>query len=98
MKRWFWLTAGLLIWAIHFMGVYLISSAADVWSSTDAPASRLTGLAFSAGCLVAVAGAAAGIWRRRGRSVAEAWERRVGMAGTVVAGIGVVWQTAPLAF
>lgn len=100
MKRWLLLMGGLLIWAAHFLGVYLISSAADVWSATDAPGPRLIGLAFSIACLAAAIGVAAVIWRRQGASIAgaEAWEGQVGLAGALVAGISIIWQTAPLAF
>lgn len=99
MRRWLRMTGGLLIWALHFIGVYLISSAADVWSSSEAASARWIGLAFSMGCLVAVVALA--VWLGRGRredSGEEAWERRVGLTGALVAGIGVLWQTAPLAF
>jgi uncharacterized membrane protein YbhN (UPF0104 family) len=93
------MTGGLLIWALHFVGVYLISSAADVWSSSEAGSARWIGLAFSIGCLLAVIALA--VWlcrRRREGSEEEAWEWRVGLTGALVAGIGVLWQTAPLAF
>lgn len=99
MRRWLRLTGGLLIWAVHFIGVYLISSAADVWSSSGDASARWIGLAFSMGCLLAIIAMA--VWLGRGgREGAgpEAWERRVGLTGVLVAGIGVIWQTAPLAF
>lgn len=93
------MTGGLLIWAAHFVGVYLISSAADVWSSVDAPVSRMLALVFSLACLTAAGGLAFSIRRRTtDLSGAEAWEGRVGLTGALVAAIGVVWQTAPLAF
>ncbi|PQZ84072.1 MULTISPECIES: hypothetical protein [unclassified Brevundimonas] len=99
MRRWVRMTGGLLIWALHFVGIYLISSAADVWSSSEAGSARWIGLAFSMACLLAVIALA--VWLGRGRregSGEEAWERRVGLTGALVAGIGVLWQTAPLAF
>jgi len=99
MRRWSRMAGGLLIWAVHFMGVYLISSAADVWSSSEGAGARWIGLAFSLGCLLAVIALA--VWLGRGRSEgsgAEAWEGRIGMTGALVAGIGVLWQTAPLVF
>ena len=48
------MTGGLLIWAVHFIGVYLISSAADVWSSNEAADARWLGLSFSMVCLLAI--------------------------------------------
>ena len=99
MTRWLRMTGGLLIWAAHFVGVYLISSAADVWSSSEAGSARWIGLAFSMGCLFAIIATAVWLWRGRGDvSGPGAWEQRVGLTGVVVAGIGVLWQTAPLAF
>lgn len=99
MTRWLKMTAGLLIWAAHFIGVYLISSAADVWSSSEAAGARWTGLAFSLACLFAILATA--VWLGRGRPEGPgpvAWERRVGLTGVLVAGISVFWQTVPLAF
>jgi hypothetical protein len=93
------MTGGLLIWAAHFIGLYAISSAADVWSSSEAAGVRWAGLAFSLACLFAVIAMAG--WIGRGRLAApgpEAWERRVGLTGVLVAGVGVLWQTVPLAF
>lgn len=99
MTRWLRMTGGLLIWAAHFIGVYLISSAADVWSSSEAPGPRWLGLSFSMVCLLSIIAIA--VWLGRGRREGfgpEAWERRVGLTSALVAGIGVLWQTAPLAF
>lgn len=99
MRRWLGMTGGLLIWAAHFVGVYLISSAADVRSSSEAGSARWIGLAFSMGCLLAIVAMGAWFWRgRRQVSGPEAWERRVGLTSLLVAVIGVCWQTAPLAF
>ena len=98
MRRWFWLTAGLLVWAAHFLGVYLIASASDVWATTDGLTSRVIGLLFSAVCLATVGWVAGLLWRRPALSPLAMWERRVGLTGAMMAGISIVWQTAPLAF
>lgn len=96
--RWFWLTAGLLIWAGHFIGLYLIASVSDVWATIDAPMFRLIGLAFSVVCLVILGSVAAALWLRPVLSPLAMWERRVGLCGAMMAGIGMTWQTMPLAF
>lgn len=97
MKRWLAMTAGLLIWAAHFLGLYLLASAADVWASTEA-AGRWVGLGFSLACLALIAVAAIVIARRPIPDGPGSWERRVALTGAFVAAVGVTWQTAPLAF
>lgn len=98
MKRWLAMTAGLLIWAGHFLGLYLLASAADVWSSTEAAAGRWIGLGFSLLCLALIAVVAVVMARRPVSDVPGLWERRVALTGALVAAVGVTWQTAPLAF
>ena len=36
MRRWLFMLAGLIVWAVHFMGVYAIASVADVVAEADA--------------------------------------------------------------
>lgn len=97
MRRWLAMTAGLLIWAVHFLGLYLLSSAADVWATAEAPAARGIGLGFSLICIASIALLAVALVRRDDQDQAAAWERRVALTGALVAGIAVAWQTAPLA-
>lgn len=98
MTRWLRMTGGLLIWAAHFIGLYLMSSAADVWSSSVAAGARWMGLVFSLGCLLALIAMAVWLGKKQGKGGPEAWERRVGLTGVLVAGVSILWQTAPLAF
>ncbi len=98
MKRWLAMTAGLLIWAAHFLGLYLLASAADVWSSTEAAAGRWIGLGFSLLCLALIAVVAVVMARRPVSDGSGLWERRVALTGALVAAVGVTWQTVPLAF
>ena len=98
MRRWLAMTAGLLIWAAHFIGLYLLASAADVWSSVEASGWRWTGLGFSLLCLAAIAVVAALMIRRPAPDGPGGWERRVALTGALVGAVAVVWQTAPLAF
>ena len=96
----FWLTAlgGLTIWAVHFLGLYVLASVADVaWR--DAAGGRAAGLVFSLACQAAVAlaglSAARGL-RRPPSDETRLFGLRMGVAGAVVAGVGVMFQTAPL--
>lgn len=97
--RWLKMTGGLLIWAAHFMGLYLIASAADVWATSEAWPWRLAGLVFSAACLLATVGVALWLIRQRpAPQEPEAWERQIGLTGAMIAAVSIVWQTGPLAF
>ena len=48
MRRWVWMLGGLIVWTIHFMGVYALASLADVVSRADDFAWRMAGLTTSA--------------------------------------------------
>lgn len=93
------MTGGLLVWAAHFLGAYLISSVGDVVATADAPAWRAAALAFSGACVVAE-GVVLWILARRAR-VADReglapFTIGVGLTGALAGLIGVVWQTAPI--
>lgn len=98
MLRWAFITGGLLIWAAHFLGVYLISSVADVAASADAPAWRAAGLAFSLACATGIAGFGLFAWRRREDARLAGWDfaRSVALTGSGVGLVGVIYQTLPL--
>jgi len=96
----FWLVAlgGLMIWAVHFLGLYLLASFADVaWR--DAAGGKVIGLVFSLACLAAIAAVA---WRAASQlrqdepEDTRAFGLHMAVAGGVIAGVGVVFQTAPL--
>ncbi len=89
---------GLLIWALHFIGVYIIASIADVVATADDFAWRMGGLAFSGLCLLAILAAA---WRAYGILRVEppddlarfgAW---LGLLGAAIGAAGVVFQSMP---
>jgi hypothetical protein len=100
--RWLALIGGLLIWAVHFVGVYTIASLADVWWSAEELGARWIAVAFSLACLLATAVVALWVWRRPSRPLdltgLSDWEQGVGLTGAGVAAISILWQTAPLAF
>ncbi len=89
---------GLMIWAVHFLGLYLLASFADVaWR--DAAGGKVIGLVFSLACLAAIAAVA---WRAASQlrqdepEDTRAFGLHMAVAGGVIAGVGVVFQTAPL--
>lgn len=97
MKTWAWMLGGLIVWSIHFIGVYLISSVADVVATADDPAWRWGALAFSALCLLAAGGLLAIAGRRLARS-SDAGVRfpdQIAGCGAGVAAIAIAWQALP---
>lgn len=98
MRFWGLITGGLLVWAAHFMGLYLLASYADVaWR--DAAAGRAIGFGFSLACLggaVWLGLHAAGQLRRGPSDVTRAFGLRVAVAGALIGGVGVVFQSVAL--
>lgn len=97
MLRWAWMLGALIVWTIHFMGVYAIASLADVVSRADDPAWRMAGLAFSAVCLSVVVGL--GLWAarrvRRRSDLATGFGDQLALLGAGVAAVAIVWQALP---
>lgn len=95
MKTWAWMLGGLIVWSIHFLGVYLISSVADVVATADAPAWRMVGLAFSLAC-----GATTGVllWSaaRRMSGHDARFPDQVAALGAAVSLIAIAWQSLPM--
>jgi len=97
MRRWVWMLGGLIVWTVHFMGVYAIASLADVVSRADNFAWRMGGLAFSAAC-VGAAGVLTAAAARRVRKPADPSARfgdQLALLGGGVATVAIVWQALP---
>lgn len=94
MKTWAWMTGGLVLWAAHFLGVYLISSAADVASTADDVRWRMAGLTFS---LVLVLAAAGLLWAalRRLQAGPDRFADQLAALAAAVSLIAITWQTLP---
>jgi hypothetical protein len=96
MQRWFYMLGGLLVWAVHFVGVYAIASIGDVVSDADAPTWRLIGLVFSVLCAAFAAGLLVHALRRAddGTDTVDL-ANTLARIGALLAFISVVWQTLP---
>jgi len=97
MRFWLLMLGGLLIWAAHFMGLYLLSSAADV-ARGDAGAWNISGLIFSALCLATIG---ALCWKclialRAKPEATRSFGLRLAIAGGLLGAIGVVFHTLVL--
>ena len=98
MLRWAWMLGGLIVWFVHFMGVYAIASLADVVSEADDPGWRMTGLGFSAVCALAAlaitAWAALGL--RRPNDPSARFGDQLAFLGGGIATVSIVWQALPM--
>ena len=97
MGRWVWMLGGLIVWAIHFMGVYAIASLADVVSRADDAGWRMIGLAFSAFCLLAAVVFTIAAARRSRRVAASAvgFGDQLAVLGGGLAAVAIAWQALP---
>ncbi len=98
MSRWLKLLGSLMVWALHFVGLYTISSIADLYTSASDPASRVVGVIFTLSCLGLVAAIAAWIVRGHDDEADGRWERKLALAAAGVSALSIVWQAVPLAF
>ena len=97
MRFWLLMLGGLLIWAAHFLGLYLLSSAADV-ARGDAGAWNAFGLTFSVLCLASIG---ALCWKclialRAKPEATRSFGLRLAIAGSLLGAISVVFQTLVL--
>ena len=97
MARWLLMMGGLLIWAAHFLGVYVISSLGDVVATADAAAWRMAALGFSAVCVAAEAGFLLVVTGRARVATGELepFITAVGVTGGLVGLVGIAWQALP---
>lgn len=97
MLRWAWMMGGLIVWTVHFMGIYAIASLADVVSRADDFGWRMGGLAFSGACVLAAVALTAAA-ARRARRPADPSARfgdQLALLGGGVATVAIVWQALP---
>jgi len=88
---------GLIVWSVHFLGVYVIASIADVAADEGHPLSRAAVGAFTALCFLAAAAlavTAARRWRRDGAGE-TGFEQAIAATGGAVAAISILWQGLP---
>jgi hypothetical protein len=88
---WFLLLGGLLVWAAHFLALYIIGEALGA-----SRAARVTIIALS---LIAVAADGTIAYHISGRSAEtgfERWRRSVVLIGAGLSAIAIVWQTLPV--
>ena len=91
MKTWAWMLGGLIVWSVHFIGVYLISSVADVVATADDGGWRMAGLAFSGVCVLITGGILVVVFRRGRLGFAD----QMAALGATIGLIAICWQALP---
>jgi hypothetical protein len=86
MTSWLLLLGGLLVWTVHFFGLYAV---AEFGPSITAI------LVLTAICLVADLGVLAGAQRLRRHDGFSSWRRSVALGGAALSLVAVVWQALP---
>lgn len=97
MKAWSWMLGGLVVWAAHFLGLYALSSTADVIATADDALWRMAGLGFSMACIMlSTAILLVAVRRlRQPKSDIALFADQVAAAGAGVGIIAMVWQALP---
>lgn len=99
MGRWLFLLAGMIVWLVHFLGVYGIASVADVaLKDADAPPALWAVAGFTFACAAAdLAVGAAAVPRLR--AAADSLDRFIYGGAAFNAGlslVAVIWQGLPV--
>lgn len=93
MRRWLHVLGGLLIWTLHFAGLYAIASIDAITPPHDAGAWRAAGLAFSLACVLGCLAIVVRTARRPARAEPAALLDWLAAVGAGTAALAVVWQT-----
>lgn len=94
MRRWLWMTGGLVIWTAHFCGLYGLASLAEVVLREKDAVWRIAALGFSAVCLGGAVLLLVLAIRRR--STGEQFPNQIAALAAAVSGVAIVWQTLPV--
>ncbi|RAK52187.1 hypothetical protein [Phenylobacterium deserti] len=97
MRAWAFMLGGLIVWAIHFMGVYGIASIAEVAGRADAAGSLYTVTALTVLCAGLDVALLLKAWRRGRRVTGDLAPFQASIAG-LGAGfslLAVIWQGLP---
>lgn len=90
---------GLVVWAVHFLGVYALVSAADISADPGHAGWRWAVGGFSLLCLTAIALLSTWAWRDlNARTPDDRFAPGIALSAGGVAALGVAFQTLPAVF
>lgn len=93
MRNWSLMLGGLLVWTLHFLGVYGIASLADLSAPSTQALWRWSGAGFTAACLLAVGVL---VLRTRPSAGDGGLYPQVGLGACALSVVAIVWQAVPL--
>ncbi|OYX29710.1 MAG: hypothetical protein B7Y99_12730 [Caulobacterales bacterium 32-69-10] len=97
MARWGLMLGGLIVWAVHFNGLYALASAAHISAPDTAGLWLAAMMGLSLACLAAVAGiivlASKELKALDGAEQPDRFVLQVAMAGASLAALAIVFQT-----
>ena len=94
MRGWVYMLGGLLVWSVHFAGIYAAVSLAAQTPAADTAGWQAASLVFSVACFI-VASALLFVAARRARSASRGGlPDHLAALGALVGGVGIAWQAA----
>lgn len=90
MRSWFLLLGGLLVWTVHFFGLYAIAEVVGATATGRGVVLGLTGLCVAADVLILLRAIRIGVVDGFSR-----WLRSVAMLGAALSLVAVAWQALP---
>lgn len=90
MRAWAIFLAGLILWAVHFLALYIVAS---VFLTT--PLARVLTLLITAFCLGAGTLLFLRLREAQQGSELDRWMKRVAKVGMGLAGVAILWQALP---
>lgn len=100
MLAWPLMLGGLVVWGVHFAGVYGIASVFALFGSAESLGSRLTTAGFTGVCLlanVALLLLAVRLIRRTDDEIRR-WRHMIAALGAAFSFVAVFWQGLPALF
>jgi hypothetical protein len=96
MRRWLLLLGGLAVWAVHFLGVYVLASVADLRGPSEQEVWQAAHVVFSLACMVVCAALLVAAGRRMGNASPDTrFMSRISGAGAGLGLLAILWQSLP---
>ena len=96
MKAWLFLLGGLIIWAGHFLAAYALASVAEIAHPDHRQPLMLLFAGLTIVGVVATIVLALRALRPGANTAGGVFARRLSAAGSAIAAVAIIWQSAPI--